>query len=321
MNMAWQKIWQKSWRRHRWQRELMAFGALAICVVASLARAASFEQTMFETPQAAVIALVGAVKANDRNMLRVILGPHSRRLINSGDDVADEQRRDAFVKTYSEANKIVLDGDARATLLIGEDEWPLPIPVVKAGGRWYFDASQGEKEILARLIGANELAAIQVCLAIVEAENDYAAQAATGDGVPHYAGRFVSTPGKHDGLYWETQTDEAPSPLGPLLAAAAHEGYTKSKASPLAPYHGYYYKLLGSQGANAPGGAYDYLIKGRMIGGFAVLAYPARYGASGIMSFLVNHDGAVYEKNLGRRTKELAGRMTSFDPDSSWGRQ
>ena len=318
--MAGQNIW-KLLRRNCWPIRLMAFGALAICVGAPPARAATFEQTMFETPEAAVDALVDAVKADDRHMLRVILGPHSRRLVNSGDDVADEHRRDTFVKTYSEAHKIVLDGDARATLLIGADEWPLPIPVVKAGGRWYFDAGRGEKEILARLIGANELAAIEVCLAIVEAENDYAAQAATGDGVPHYAGRFVSTRGKHDGLYWETQADEAPSPLGPLLAAAAHEGYAKSTVTPLAPYHGYYYKMLDRQGANAPGGAYDYLIKGRMIGGFAVLAYPARYGASGIMSFLVNQDGAVYEKNLGRKTKELAGKMTAFDPDSSWSKQ
>ena len=220
-----------------------------------------------------------------------------------------------------EANKIVLESDSQATLVIGDDEWPMPIPLVKSGGRWRFDSRQGEKEILARRIGANELAAIQVCLAIVDAEHEYAAQDRAGDGVPHYAARFVSTPGNHDGLYWETQTDEPPSPLGPLLAAAASEGYTNSEFRTLEPYHGYYYKILTSQGADAPGGAYDYLVKGKMIGGFAVLAYPARYGASGVMSFMVNHEGVVYEKNLGRRTAERAAEITSFNPDASWKKQ
>jgi hypothetical protein len=278
-------------------------------------------QKNFESPEAGVDALLEAVKSNDQTMLHSILGPHSRKLVSSGDEIADAQNREAFIKAYSDANKIVLESDTMATLVIGNDQWPLPIPLVRSGGGWRFDARQGEKEILARRIGANELAAIQVCLAIVDAEQEYAVQDLDGDGVPHYAAKFVSTPGNHDGLYWETQADETPSPLGPLLAAAANEGYAKSEPKALAPYHGYYYKILTSQGPHAPGGAYDYVVKGTMIGGFAVLAFPARYGASGVMSFIVNHEGVVYERNLGRKTAELAAKITSFNPDASWIKQ
>jgi Protein of unknown function (DUF2950) len=309
---------QRVWHTHGWQRLSRTIGALALCIMAPLATAGTSAQESFESPEAGVNALVEAVKANDQRMLRSILGPHSKKLVSSGDEIADAQNREAFIKAYSEANKIALESDTHATLMIGNDEWPMPIPLVKSGGRWHFDAGRGEKEILTRRIGANELAAIQVCLAIVDAEHEYAAQDRAGYGVANYAARFVSTPGNHDGLYWEPQAGEPPSPLGPLLAAAANEGYPKSEPSALAPYHGYYYKILTAQGADAPGGAYDYLVKGRMIGGFAVLAFPARYGASGIMSFMVNHEGVVYQKNLGRKTTEAAAKLTSFNPDASW---
>jgi hypothetical protein len=312
---------QTVWQMHGWQRLRWTIGALALCVIAPLATAGTSVQKSFESPEAGVNALVEAVKSNDQKMLQSILGPHSRKLVSSGDDVVDAQRRVAFIEEYSEANKIVVEGNTRASLMIGNDEWPLPIPLVKSGGRWRFDATQGAKEILARRIGANELAAIQVCLAIVDAEHEYAAQVRGGDGVPHYAARFVSTMGNHDGLYWDTQADVPPSPLGPLLAAAANEGYAKSEPRVLAPYHGYYYKILTAQGADAPGGAYDYFVRGKMIGGFAVLAYPARYGASGIMSFMVNYEGVVYEKNLGRKTTKVAAEFTSFNPDASWRKQ
>jgi hypothetical protein len=278
-------------------------------------------QTSFSTPEAGVAALVEAVKADDTKRMRSILGPGSSKLISSGDKVTDARNRERFVEAYTAANKIVFESDARAVLMIGTDEWPLPIPLVKSGNQWHFDAVQGKKEILARRIGANELAAIQVCLAIVDAEHEYATLLKTEDDMPQYAARFVSTPGIRDGLYWETQGDEPSSPIGPLLAVAANEGYSKSESMVLAPYHGYHYKILTRQGEAALGGAYDYIVNGKMIGGFAVLAYPARYDASGIMSFMVSHDGAVYQKNLGRKTTETAAKIDSFNPDASWKRQ
>jgi len=196
----------------------------------------------------------------------------------------------------------------------------MPIPLVKSDGGWRFDTQQGEKEILARRIGRNEMAAIQVCLAIVDAEREYATLDLDSDGIPEYAPKFVSAPGKRDGLYWQTKTDDPLSPLGPLLATATQEGYTRSASRPLAPYHGYFYRILTRQGKDAPGGAYDYFVNGKMIGGFAVIAYPARYGASGVMSFIVNHDGVVYEKDLGKNTAAIASKMTTFNPDASWKR-
>jgi hypothetical protein len=294
--------------------------AVALLVITPLASAATASQKSFVSPEEGITALVDAVRANDQPALRAILGPGGGKLISSGDAVADQHRREAFLKAYGDANKLVHDGDARATLVIGRDEWPMPIPLVKSGGVWRFDTRQGEKEILARRIGRNELSAIQVCLAILDAEREYAALDVDSDGIPEYARKFVSAPGRRDGLYWETKAGEPPSPLGPLLAAAASEGYTGPDARPLAPYHGYFYKILTRQGKDAPGGGYDYFVNGKMIGGFAMIAYPARYGASGVTSFVVNHDGVVYEKNLGKNAAALASKMTTFNPDASWKR-
>ena len=292
--------------------------ALALIAMPPVAQAATVAQESFASPEAGVTALVEAVKANDQPMLREILGPHGKKLISSGDTVADQQSREAFITAYSEANKLVPDSDGQAVLVIGQDEWPMPIPLVKSPAGWRFDTPQGEKEILTRRIGRNELAAIQVCLAIVDAAHEYAALDVDADGIPEYAQQFVSTPGKHDGLYWQTKTDEPLSPLGPLLAAATREGYTNSVSRPLAPYHGYFYRILTKQGNNAPDGARDYLFKGHMIGGFAVIAYPASYGISSIMSFMVNQDGVVYEQNLGKNTTAIASKMTTFNPDARW---
>ncbi len=293
---------------------------LALIVMAPMALAATAGPKRFASPEAGITALVEAVKVDDQPMLLAVLGPHGSKLISSGDAVADQQSREAFLKAYGDANKLVLDGDTKATLVIGKDEWPMPIPLVKSKDGWRFDAQQGEKEILARRIGRNELAAIKVCLAIADAEHDYAVRDLDGDRILEYAPKFVSMLGKRDGLYWPPQENEPLSPLGPLLAAATSEGYTGSDSRPLAPYHGYFYRILTRQGKDAPGGAYDYFVNGKMIGGFAVIAYPARYGASGIMSFMVNHDAVVYEKDLGKNTTALASKMTTFNPDASWKR-
>ena len=292
--------------------------ALALLAMAPMAQAATPVQKTFKSPEAGITALIIAVRVNNQAMLREILGPDGSKLISSSDAVADKQNREAFIEAYSNDNKLALESDTQAVLVIGEDEWPMPIPLVKSPSGWRFDTQQGEKEILARRIGRNELAAIQVCLAIVDAAHEYAALDVDGDGIPEYAPQFVSTPGKRDGLYWQTKADEPPSPLGPLLAAATSEGYTSSLSRPLAPYHGYFYRILTKQGKDAPGGAYDYLIKGQMIGGFAVIAYPARYGASGVMTFIVNQDGMIYEKNLGKNSATIASKMTTFNPDASW---
>jgi hypothetical protein len=293
---------------------------LMLLAMAPITRATSSEQTVFASPIEAVTALVEAIKINDQPALRVILGPDGTALVSSGDTVADTQSRQGFLQAYNEANKVVLEGDTQATLVIGTDEWPMPIPLIKSKTGWQFDTKQGEEEILARRIGRNELAAIQVCLAIVDAEREYAAKDVDGDGLLEYAPKFVSTVGKRDGLYWETAADEPSSPLGPLLAAAASEGYTSSESNLPAPYHGYFYRILTRQGNDAPGGAYDYVVHDKMIGGFAVIAYPARYRVSGIMSFMVNQDAVVYEKDLGENTAPLASKMMVFNPNPSWKR-
>ncbi len=287
--------------------------ALTLLLFSSIAPAAPEVQKSFASPEAAVAALANAVKSGNKVKLSAILGSHGSKLISSGDAVADAQGRKAFVKAYEEANKITPDGD-KATLVIGKDEWPFPIPLVKSDGTWKFDTEQGEQEILSRRIGRNELAAIQVCLAIVDAERDYAATRPDRTAVPEYAAKIVSSKDKHDGLYWPAKPGEAQSPLGPFVADAATEGYPTA----LAPYHGYFYRILTAQGKDAPGGAYSYIIKGKMIGGFAVVAYPARYGASGVKTFIVNHDGTVYEKDLGENTAAIAARISDYDPDSSW---
>jgi len=317
VNMPMDAVWRMRYRAGRLRGLIFA---MTLFVMTSAAAAAAEAQKSFASPEAAITALVDAVKLNDQPLLRVILGPRSSKLISSGDPVADERGRAAFIRAYSETNQLSLEGENKATLVIGKDAWPFPIPLVKNGGGWRFDSRQGEREILGRRIGRNELAAIQVCLAIVDAEREYAAQDVDGNGVLEYAPRFASTPGKHDGLYWPANPGEPQSPLGSLLAAAANDGYARSGIRSLAPYHGYFYRILTKQGKDAPGGAYDYFVKGRMIGGFAVVAYPARYGASGVMTLIANQDGVVFEKNLGKNTAAIASKMTTFNPDASWER-
>jgi hypothetical protein len=276
-------------------------------------------QKPFASPEAAVQALVEAVRQANAKAVLEILGPEGEDIIDSGDEVADRHRREKFLTSYEAAHTLVSKPDGSVTLQIGTQEWPFPIPLVKHSEAWHFDTPSGLDEILNRRIGENELSAMQVCLAVVDAQREYAMQDRDGDGLTAYAEKFVSDPGKKNGLYWETQESEAPSPLGALFLKASQEGYAdRPAADNPRPYFGYYYRLLQSQGEHAPGGAFDYVVRGKMLGGFAVVAYPAEYGNSGVMTFLVNHDGVVYQKDLGPDTEQIASTIQVFDPDASW---
>lgn len=294
---------------------VLAFGIAATLPAPPAADARSQQQT-FDSPERAVDAIVAAARSGRAASLLEILGPQGKKLVISGDPVADRQGRSRFVAAYGKKHSIERQGADKAVLLIGDEQWPFPIPMVKTGTLWRFDTAAGAREILARRIGRNELNAIEVCRAYVDAQRDYATKDRNGDGLREYAQKFVSGPGKHDGLYWPAKPGEEPSPLGPLVAQARAAGY--GGRGKHAPYQGYYYKILTRQGKNAAGGAHDFVAHGHMIGGFALVAFPAQYGASGVMTFIVNQDGVVYEKNLGPRTATLARHMTTFDPDPSW---
>jgi hypothetical protein len=293
------------------------FGA-ALIVLCLVFLGCGPKQASFESGEDAVNAFVNAMREDSMEELLKILGPDGEDLIWSGDDVNDQQIRDLFVKTYDEQHKLEAEGETMV-LTIGKDDWPFPIPLVKEKEKWIFDTASGREEILNRRVGRNELDTIQVLLAIVDAEREYASRDRDGDGIRKYAQKLMSDPGKRNGLYWVTMEGEAPSPMGPLVAMARQEGYGEKKSSDKrSPYHGYFYRLLTRQGEHAEGGAFDYIVDEKMIGGFAVVAFPADYGNSGIMTFIVNHDGAVYQKNLGPDTEEEAKRMERFEPDETW---
>jgi hypothetical protein len=282
-------------------------------------------QTIFATPEAAAKALYDAVKTDDLKAIYAVLGPGSGPAIFSGDQVADDAVRNDLVSAWDKSMKIERDGDAKATLAIGPNGTPFPFPLVKDAAGWHFDAKAGAEEIINRRIGENELSAIKVCLAYVDAQREYVLRDRDKNGVMEYAQRLASSPGKQDGLYWPAQAGVDPSPLGPLVAEARSQGYGKGgKASKNrgrdtgGAYHGYRYKILTAQGKDARGGAYDYIVNGKMIGGFALVAYPVRYGVSGVMTFVCNHDGVVFEKDLGSRTGDAALAMRSFNPDRTW---
>lgn len=274
-------------------------------------------QLSFESPELAAQALQAAMKSDDWKRIYAVLGPGSGKLIYSGDKVVDASTRTMFVAGYEKSAKFDRQGDTKATLLLGENDYPFPFPLVKGASGWTFDSRAGAEEIVNRRIGENELSAIQVCLAYIDAQREYATKDRDSNGFLEYAQRMVSTPGKRDGLYWATKEGEPPSPFGPVATRAAGEGYGIESGVPQA-YHGYHYRILTAQGQFAQGGAYDYRVKGRMIGGFALIAFPARWGVSGVMSFMCSHDGVVYEKNLGRDTLSQAKATTRFDPDSTW---
>ncbi len=269
----------------------------------------------FATPQAGVDLLVAALRANDRVALVALLGSGHSRVIDSGDAAQDAAAWKKFVSAYDAKHSLQMDGDAKVTLVIGPDDWPTPVPLVRKANGWQFDAAAGEEEIVARRIGNNELNTIQVCQAFIDMQRDYAADDRNGDGIAEYAQRFVSLPGRHDGLYWPTKEGEPPSPGGPLLAEAAAQGAGKGAPQ---PYHGYLYRMLKAQGKNAPGGERSYIVNGRLIGGIGLIAYPARYLSSGVTTFICNQDGIVYQKDLGPKTAEVVKQITKFDPDKSW---
>jgi hypothetical protein len=285
---------------------------------AAIAAPASVKQQSFATPDEALKAIVEDVKSDNQSDLVKIFGPGIEPILNSGDPVADQNARERFVAAAEEQHHFDGSGDT-LTLVVGKDDWPFPIPLRKVDDRWRFDTAAGKEEILDRRIGENELSTIQTMLAFVDAQGDYADFQRQRSGTPEYAQRILSSPGKMDGLYWPAAEGAPQSPLGPLVAAARAAGYRRSaKAEEPSPYHGYFYKILTAQGPNAPGGAIDYVVNGRMIGGFGLVAWPARYGDSGVMTFMVNHDGAVYQKNLGPQTAKLAPTISRFDPEPSW---
>jgi hypothetical protein len=275
----------------------------------------------FSSPDAAVESLVDALRKEDRARLDEILAPAADDILSSGDPVADRADAARFLTLYDSRHRIQPDNDgSRNTLLVGEGEWPFPVPIVKSRGGYAFDTETGRDEILNRRIGRNELAAQQVCLAIVDAQREYVVLRPMGGALPEYARRLVSDPGRKDGLYWPTADGEQASPMGPLVASAAAQGYGPTSAPQDVPpaYHGYRYRLLTSQGPHARAGALDYLVDGRLIGGFAVVAYPAQYGNSGIMTFITNHDGIVYQRDLGPETQQVAQDLKEFDPGPEW---
>ncbi len=274
------------------------------------------QQVAYASPEDATRALYEVIQRHDEKSLFQVLGPGSAKLIYTGDPVADQQMRDRFVAAYDKAHKIEMVDDAKALLLVGENQFPFPFPLVKRSSGWHFDARAGAEEIVNRRVGENELFAIKFCLAYGDAQREYAEFDRDDDGLLEYAQKFKSSEGKRDGLFWPTAEGEPPAPLGPLAAQAKREGYSKSD-KPIA-YHGYYYRILTGQGKDAPGGAYDYLVKGNMIGGYALIAYPAKWGASGVMSFMCSHDGVVYQKNLGAESATVAAKIKLFNPGVDW---
>ena len=294
-----------------------------LVLIASLATLTACDRKPqnFESPEAAVQALVEAAKSDNDRALLDVLGKSGKPIIDSGDEVADKNGREQFLADYSTANSLDKSVDNSVTLEVGPDKWPFPIPIVMQDGKWHFDTEAGAEEIINRRVGENELDTIQSCLAYADAQREYYMRNPQQDQLLHYSDRLISTEGKKDGLYWPAVDGEDPSPLGEGFARARAEGYLKEGTMTGVPFHGYIYRLLTRQGPNASGGAYDYLVDGKLLGGFAAVAFPAEYGNSGVMTFLVNHDGAVFSKDLGADTAKLAMAMESFDPGPDWKRE
>ena len=294
---------------------------LALALGVPLATSAADIGKTFATPEDAVAALAAATSMEDFNALRVIFGPAAADIENP-DHVQAANEFAKFSAALSQTNYLVRASDTRRVLTIGDEAWPFPVPIVQKGGQWFFDTAAGKEEILSRRIGKNELATLEVMRAYVDAQREYASRDRNGDEVLEYAQRLASTPGAKDGLFWPPDLDGEISPLGPLVAEARGEGYRltgkKDQDTVREPFHGYFFKILTRQGKNAPGGKYSYVINGHMIGGFALVAWPAEYGESGIMTFIVNQQGRVYQRDLGAKTDKLAAATKVYDPEPGW---
>jgi len=286
---------------------------LLILAVPALAASA---QRSYSTPEKATEGLIAALKKGNSQEILAIFGPGSKEIASSGDPVADKENREQFLKLYEEKHAFQQKGN-KATFSVGSQDLPFPVPLVKKGSRWVFDTKAGKEELLNRRIGRNELEVIDVLNAYVDAQHEYAALDPNDTGKVEFAQKIRSTPGKKDGLYWPVNEGEEESPFGPMAAEATREGYGKLK-SEIIPFHGYYFKILKAQGKHAPGGAFNYVVNGKMALGFGLLAYPAKYGSSGIMTFIVNQEGIVHQKNLGKQTAQQAAAITAYDPDQSW---
>jgi hypothetical protein len=276
------------------------------------------DQQTFRTPGEACDALIAALKANDSDALLKILGAGAKDIITSGDPTEDKNNRAQFIERYQQMHRLVTEPDGTTTLYIGSDNWPTPIPLIHRAGGWYFDTAAGRQEILYRRVGENELAVIQTCHELVDAEKEYYGVAHDGNPAGQYAQKFFSDPGKQNGLYWDSANGQPQSPIGPLVANAAAQGYTRSEGHTPQPYQGYYFRVLTGRGAAGSASSVSYVQDGKMTRGFAFIAYPAEYRSSGVMTFIVDQDGIVYEKDLGPRTAEIAKAMARYERDASW---
>lgn len=295
----------------------LLIGLVATALLAACARAPE-SHTSFDTPEAAAAALVAGLEAGDQQALRTLLGPGSEDLLSSGDKVADRADRDWFVAAFHAGHSLEDAGDKQRTLVIGPDKWPMPVPLVQRDGRWYLDGAAGADEIIFRRVGENELGAIAVARGFVQAQFEYAAQARDGNPAGVFATKLKSDPGRRNGLYWPTEEGEEASPAGPFVASAAGEGYRAGAEGQRVPYHGYFFRPLFGQTDAASGGAKDFFVDGLLVNGFALVAWPADYGNSGVKTFLVNHDGVVFERDLGPDTDAAVEAMQNFDPGEGW---
>ncbi len=309
------------WQTARSQLGTAALLSAVVALIAAFSPVLSQPQAQetFPTPQKAVQALVEEAQADNLDGLLAIFGPEAEDLLSSGDPVDDRRQREVVLVAFQQGWRLVDRGAATKELIIGDEAWPFPIPLVKGQTGWRFDTAAGAEEVLVRRIGRNELSVVQICMTYVRVQMEYASAGHDGKGAGMYAQKMASDPGKQNGLYWAVSPGEKPSPLGALAAQAAAEGYAEQRSSSgLSPFHGYFFRILTAQGKEAPGGAKSYLVDGEMTDGFALAAYPAEYADSGVMTFTINHDGILYEKDLGEETMEIASRINEYDPDATW---